>query len=41
MWYVLEIIIQILYLQEKEAEEWAADFNLMCEEIEEFPLMVE
>ncbi|CAB3246225.1 unnamed protein product [Arctia plantaginis] len=27
--------------EEKEAEEWAAGFNSMCEEIEQFPLMVE
>ncbi|XP_075982876.1 uncharacterized protein LOC142981080 [Anticarsia gemmatalis] len=27
--------------EEKEAEEWAAGFNSMCEEIEEFPLVVE
>ncbi|XP_022817438.1 uncharacterized protein LOC111350221 [Spodoptera litura] len=27
--------------EEKEAEEWAANFNSMCEDIEEFPLLVE
>lgn len=27
--------------EEKEAEEWAANFNSMCEDIEEFPLIVE
>ncbi|KAG6465112.1 hypothetical protein O3G_MSEX014942 [Manduca sexta] len=27
--------------EEKEADEWAAGFNSMCEDIEEFPLVVE
>ncbi|CAH0690039.1 unnamed protein product [Spodoptera exigua] len=27
--------------EEKEAEEWAAKFNSMCEDIEKFPLLVE
>lgn len=27
--------------EEKEAEEWAAGFNSMCQEVEEFPLVVE
>lgn len=30
-----------LLFQEKEVEEWAAGFNSMCEDIEEFDLVVE
>lgn len=33
--------IVLIYLQEQEVEAWAAGFNSMCEDIEEFDLVVE